>query len=117
MSFRNREKSETLASFGVILCPVSQRVQIKFIFTDNVHILFLSSNVKKSKQLQKFYWKGETSLVVPYHACVYSVTVSYCSLYMYQKPEKHLLGPWLKNLFDPLNSTKNHQLQDKWLYK
>ena len=54
MSFRNREKSEYLASFGVILCPVSQRVQIKFIFTNNVHILFLSCNVEKSKQLQNF---------------------------------------------------------------
>ena len=29
------------------ICPVSQRVQMNFIFSDNAHILYLSCNVKK----------------------------------------------------------------------
>ena len=43
-SFRNRQNSE-------LFRPVSQRVQRNFIFNDNVRILCLSCNVKKSENL------------------------------------------------------------------
>jgi hypothetical protein len=42
--FRNRQNSE-------LFRPVSQRVQMNFIFNDNVRILCLSCNVKKSENL------------------------------------------------------------------
>jgi hypothetical protein len=44
-SFRNRKKERPRRAFW----PVSQRFQINVIFTDNVCILCLSCNVKKSK--------------------------------------------------------------------
>jgi hypothetical protein len=43
-SFRNRQNSE-------LFMPVSQRVQMNFIFTNNVRILCLSCNVKKVGKL------------------------------------------------------------------
>ena len=43
-SFRNRQNSE-------LFMPISQRVQMNFIFNDNVRILCLSCNVKKVGKL------------------------------------------------------------------
>jgi hypothetical protein len=40
-------------TFGKFFNPVSQRVQMNFIFSDNVHILCLSCNVKKLKSTAK----------------------------------------------------------------
>ena len=34
-------------TFGELFCSVSQRVQMNLIFSDNIHILCLSCNVKK----------------------------------------------------------------------
>ena len=44
-SFRNKQKSERLASFSVF----SQRVQTDFIFSDNGRILYVPCNVKYPK--------------------------------------------------------------------
>jgi hypothetical protein len=46
-SFRNRQNSE-------LFRPVSQRVQMHFIFNDNVRILCLSCNVKKVGKLVRY---------------------------------------------------------------
>jgi hypothetical protein len=49
--------------FGLLFCPVSQRVQMEFIFFDNVSILCLSCNVKKSKTTAKLLKQiAETSV-------------------------------------------------------
>jgi hypothetical protein len=46
-SFRNRQNSK-------LFRPVSQQVQMNFIFKDNVPILCLSCNVKKVRKLVRF---------------------------------------------------------------
>jgi hypothetical protein len=53
-SFRNKQISEPSASFS---CPVLQRVQMNFIFNDNVRILCVSCNVKKVGKLVRFRQK------------------------------------------------------------
>ena len=62
-SFRNRQNSE-------LFRPVSQRVQMNFIFNDNVRILCLSCNVKKVGKLVRFKQKGQkqASFLV-FHKC------------------------------------------------
>jgi hypothetical protein len=50
-SFRNRQNGEFFR-------PVSQQVQMNFIFNDNVRILCLSCNVKKVGKLVRFKQKG-----------------------------------------------------------
>jgi hypothetical protein len=44
---------------GELFRPVSQRVQMNFIFNDNVRILCLSCNVKKVGKLVRFKQKGQ----------------------------------------------------------
>ena len=51
MGFRNRKRREPLGD--ELFCPVSQQVQINFVFIDHVRILCLSCNVKKSKTTTK----------------------------------------------------------------
>ena len=57
-------------SFGELFMPVSQPVQMNFIFTDNVRILCLSCNVKKVGKLIRFRQKGQkqASFLV-FHKC------------------------------------------------
>jgi hypothetical protein len=54
-SFRNEYKSE-------LFRPVSQRVQINLISSDNVNILWLSLYVKKSKTTSKLSEKSRSKL-------------------------------------------------------
>jgi hypothetical protein len=63
--------------------PVSQRVQMNFIFNDNVRILCLSCNVKKVGKLVRFKQKGQkeasfkarTNKFYIYRQCTYIVYV------------------------------------------
>ena len=41
--FRNKKKNK-------LFCPISQRVQIDYIFSDNVRILYLSYNGEKLRE-------------------------------------------------------------------
>ena len=62
-SFRNRQNSE-------LFRPISQRVQMNFIFNDNVRILCLSCNVKKVGKLVRFKQKGQKqSSFLAFHKC------------------------------------------------
>jgi hypothetical protein len=62
-SFRNRQNSE-------LVRPVSQRVQMNFIFNDNVRILCLSCNVKKVGELVRFKQKGQKQAsFLAFHKC------------------------------------------------
>jgi hypothetical protein len=50
--------------------PVSQRIQINFIFNDNVRILCLSCNVKKVVKLVRFRQKGQKQAsFLAFHKC------------------------------------------------
>jgi hypothetical protein len=50
--------------------PVSQRVQVNFIFNDNVRILCLSCNVKKVGKLVRFKQKGQKQAsFLAFHKC------------------------------------------------
>ena len=40
----------------MVFWPVLQQVQINFILTDNVHLLYLSCNVYKSKNNWQIVW-------------------------------------------------------------
>ena len=77
--------------------PVSQQVQLNFIFSDNIYILYITINVRKPKTTAKtsrhkcrsnsFWWLSLWSL------CLYC----YCFLaspYINQVPEKLYLGHW-----------------------
>ena len=62
-SFRNRQNSE-------LFRPISQRVQMNFIFNDNVRILCLSCNVKKVGKLVRFKQKGQKQWsFLAFHKC------------------------------------------------
>ena len=62
-SFRNRHNSE-------LFRPVSQRIQMNFIFNDNVRILCLSCNVKKVGKLVRFKQKGQKQAsFLAFHKC------------------------------------------------
>ena len=62
-SFRNKQNSE-------LFRPVSQRVQMNFIFNDNVRILCLSCNVKKVGKLVRFKQKGQKQAsFLAFHKC------------------------------------------------
>ena len=87
---------------GKIFWPVSQRMQINFIFTDNVHISCLSCSVKKSKTATTLFQLAETSVVLINHfpwcplwspcLCCYRFLPS---LYTNRIPEKNDIDPWL----------------------
>ena len=50
--------------------PVSQRVQMNYIFNDNVRILCLSCNVKKVGKLVRFRQKGQKQAsFLAFHKC------------------------------------------------
>ena len=71
-SFRNRQKQRAL---GRLFCPVSKRVQMNYIFSDNVHILCLSCNAKKRpKQLPNCLKRASYGVLCEVGA--YTVTVS-----------------------------------------
>jgi len=65
--------------FGELFCPVSQRVQMNLMFPDNVHILYLSCNIKKPKTTAKLSKESRNK----HRSCffcevrAYTVTVSY----------------------------------------
>jgi hypothetical protein len=62
-SFRNGQNSE-------LFRPVSQRVQMNFIFNDNVRILCLSCKVKKVGKLVRFRQKGQKlASFLAFHKC------------------------------------------------
>jgi hypothetical protein len=55
---------------GELFMPVSQRVQMNFLFTDNVRILCLSCNVKKVWKLVRFRQKGQKQAsFIAFHEC------------------------------------------------
>jgi hypothetical protein len=55
----DRKKHKLIRAYGELFRPVSQRVQMNFIFNDNVRILCLSCNVKKVGKLVRFKQKGQ----------------------------------------------------------
>ena len=62
-SFRNRQNNE-------LFRPVSQRVQMNFIFNDNVRISCLSCNIKKVGKLVRFKQKGQKQVsFLAFHKC------------------------------------------------
>ena len=64
------QKRAEQRAFGELFRPVSQRVQINLIFTDNVRILCLSCNVKKVGKLVRFKQKGQKQAsLLAFHKC------------------------------------------------
>ena len=64
------QKQAEQKAFGELLRPVSQRVQIHFIFNDNVRILCLSCNVKIVRKLVRFRQKGQKQAsFLAFHKC------------------------------------------------
>ena len=67
-----------------IFCLISHWVQMNFIFSVNVRILYLFCNVKKSKTTAKLSKRAESSFVlfvfdgVICEISTYTITVSYC---------------------------------------
>ena len=59
------QKQAEQRAFGELFMPVSQRVQINFIFNDNVRILCLSCNVKKVGKLVRFKQKEQKQASFP----------------------------------------------------
>ena len=51
-------------SFDEFFLPVSQRVEINYIFSDNIRILYLSWYVKSPKETVKLSKRAETSFVL-----------------------------------------------------
>ena len=96
MSFRSRKENE--AFMVVYFWPVSQRVQINFIFTDNECILSLSCNVKMSKTNAKLSEKSRNKRHSDWFKwCPLSHLHLYCyrflpSLYLNQVPENLSIG-------------------------
>ena len=64
------QKQAEQRAFGEIFRPVSQRVQMNFIFSDNVRILCLSCNVKKVGKLVRFKQKRQKQAsFLAFHKC------------------------------------------------
>ena len=64
------QKQAEQRAFVELFRPVSQRVQINFIFNDNVRILCLSYNVKKVGKLVRFKQKGQKQAsFLAFHKC------------------------------------------------
>ena len=64
------QKQAEQRAFGELFRSVSQRVQMNFIFYDNVHILCLSCNVKKVGKLVRFRQKGQKQAsFLAFHKC------------------------------------------------
>ena len=83
------QKQAEQRAFGELFRPDSQRVQMNFIFNDNVRILCLSCNVKKVGKLVKIKQKGQKQAsILAFHkycqGCLlrgprYISTISYLS--------------------------------------
>ena len=64
------QKQAEQRAFGALFRPVQQRVQMHFIFNDNVRILCLSYNVKKVGKLVRFKQKGQKQVsFLAFHKC------------------------------------------------
>ena len=64
------QKQAEQRALGELFMPVSQRVQMNFIFNDNIRILCLSGNVKKVGKLVRFKQKGQKqALFLAFHKC------------------------------------------------
>ena len=63
------QKQAKQRAFGELFRPVSQRVQINFIFNDNVRILCLSCNVKKVGKLVRFKQRQKQVSFLAFHKC------------------------------------------------
>ena len=64
------QKQAEQRAFGELFGPVSQRVQMNFIFKDNVRILCLSCKVKKVGKLVRFRQKGQKQAsFLAFHKC------------------------------------------------
>ena len=64
------QKQAEQRAFGELFRPVSQRVQMNFIFNDNVRLLCLSCNVKKVGKLVRFKQKGQKQgSFLAFHKC------------------------------------------------
>ena len=64
------QKQAEQRTFGELFRPVSQRVQMNFIFNDNIRILCLSCNVKKVGKLVRFKQKGQKQAsLLAFHKC------------------------------------------------
>ena len=64
------QKQAEQRAFGELFRPVSQRVQMNFIFNDNIRILCLSCNVKKVGKLVRFRQKRQKQVsFLAFHKC------------------------------------------------
>ena len=64
------QKQAEQRAFGELFRPVLQRVEMNFIFNDNVRILCLSYNVKKIGKLVRFKQKGQKQAsFLSFHKC------------------------------------------------
>jgi hypothetical protein len=104
--------------FGDLFQPVSQRVQIHFIFNNNVRILCLYCYIKKSTtnvKLSENIWNKRRSNRFQWRHlwCQHLyVTVSSCRS-SESGTSNALLGPWLNNTevyLTPFISTQNHTI-------
>ena len=64
--FRDRKKSETS---GKLFCPGSRRVQINFIFPDDVRTLYLHCNVKHANSMLDLQTKRQTHWILWLNLC------------------------------------------------
>ena len=106
--FQRRFKCKKLTDEGckvmgkahMVFWSVSLQVQINFIFTDNVHLLYLSCNVYKSKNNWKLpEYSRNNSRSKSFQWCPLSclhltVTISYHRYYMNLVQEKLYFGQW-----------------------
>ena len=57
-------------NFDEFLFPVSERVEMNYIFSDNIRIVYLSWYVKSPKELSNCLKRAETSVVLIVFDCV-----------------------------------------------
>ena len=114
------QKQAEQRAFGELFRPVSRRVQMNFIFNDNVRILYLSCNVKKVGKLVRFKQKGQKQAsFLAFHKCCQGcrlrgpryISTSFilvcalrctqlqCTRKVYSQAEKFIRLVRIKNLF------------------
>jgi hypothetical protein len=95
----------------LLLEHVEKRVQINFIFNDNVHILCLSCNIKKSKRPAKF---SENNWNKRFSNCFQLCSYCYRFCRWHESGTRNaLLCPWPNNTevyLTPVISTKNYTI-------
>jgi hypothetical protein len=74
-SYKNRQNSE-------LFRPVSQRVQMNFIFNDNIRILCLSCNVKKVGKFLYYIQYCTCLYYIQYCTCLYYIQYCTCLYYI-----------------------------------